>query len=131
MSMANRLKKAREQAGYKTATDAIEKLKLISSTYRAHENGQNNFNIAAAEKYAKAFGVSAAWLLIGVETEENTKKKTNKLSKYDNLTIKEIAERVYALSLLLRDDAESQKLVDNLQEIAEAYKNKVVIISGK
>ena len=64
-SMASRLKQARKDAGFKTATAAIDMLMLNPSTYRAHENGQNNFNVAAAEKYAHAYGVTAAWLLIG------------------------------------------------------------------
>ncbi len=35
------------------------------STYAAHENGQNGFPVDIAERYAKAFKVSAAWLLSG------------------------------------------------------------------
>jgi len=33
------------------------------STYAAHENGQNQYSVDVAEKYARAFKVTAAWLL--------------------------------------------------------------------
>lgn len=35
------------------------------STYRAHENGQNDFGVEEAERYAKFYRISAAWLLTG------------------------------------------------------------------
>jgi hypothetical protein len=43
MSTLNeRLRRARQKAGYNTATQAIDFFGWKSSTYRAHENGQNN-----------------------------------------------------------------------------------------
>jgi hypothetical protein len=35
------------------------------STYIAHENGQNQFDAAQAQEYAKAFKNEAEWLLLG------------------------------------------------------------------
>lgn len=63
--MHSRLRKARIDAGYATATAAIAHFGWKSSTYRAHENGQNYFDGDAAKIYALAFGTSPAWLLVG------------------------------------------------------------------
>lgn len=61
--MGERLRKARIKAGYKYASAAAKALGVTESTYRAHENGQNEFGIDEAEIYAKRFNVSALWLL--------------------------------------------------------------------
>jgi hypothetical protein len=63
MTMNDRLRKAREGAGYKTATDAIDHFGWKSSTYRAHENGQNNFRFPCISLHTKGYDVSAsaAW----------------------------------------------------------------------
>jgi phage repressor protein C with HTH and peptisase S24 domain len=63
--MAERLRAAREAAGYEKPVDAATAFGWKRSTYFAHENGQNGFKAAAAKKYAQAFRVSAAWLLTG------------------------------------------------------------------
>ena len=65
ITMNDRLKAAREAAGLRSATAAIEAFDWPSSTYRAHENGQNNFKVEQAKIYAAAYNVSAAWLLTG------------------------------------------------------------------
>ncbi|AYG66777.1 MULTISPECIES: LexA family transcriptional regulator [unclassified Rhizobium] len=64
-SMGERLKAAREAANYPSATKAAEALGVSLSTYRAHENGQNEFNAEIANRYAKKFGTSAGYLLTG------------------------------------------------------------------
>lgn len=63
--MHDRLKKARIAAGFRTATAAIEHFGWKGSTYRAHENGQNQFKANDALRYGQAFEVSAGWLLTG------------------------------------------------------------------
>ncbi len=63
--MSARLKYARRSAGYRTAREAIEKFGWKASTYRAHENGQNQFRADEAKLYAAAYEVSAGWLLTG------------------------------------------------------------------
>lgn len=73
-TMAGRLKLARQQAGFKTATAAIDHFLWNPSSYRAHENGQNNYKIKDAQKYAEAYGVLAVWLLIGEETSQKKAK---------------------------------------------------------
>lgn len=62
--MGARLREAR-RAKFKSAAKAAAVLGLKSSTYAAHENGQNEFGPDAARFYGKRFGVSAAWLLTG------------------------------------------------------------------
>lgn len=64
-SMGDRLRKSRVAAGFPSATKAAEAIGAGISTYRAHENGQNNFSPEEAERYAKRFGVTAAFLLTG------------------------------------------------------------------
>lgn len=59
---AERLKAAREKR-FETAADAARAYGWNEVTYRAHESGTRNFPMAAARKYAQAFGVSASHLL--------------------------------------------------------------------
>lgn len=60
-----RLQIARERAGYASATDAARAFGWNENTYRSHENGARGLKGSIAERYAKAFRVSAAWLLTG------------------------------------------------------------------
>ena len=61
-----RLRQAREMAGFKSATEAAKRFHWPSSTYSSHENGQTDpVPQRAAAKYARAFKVSVAWLLTG------------------------------------------------------------------
>ena len=64
-SMHERLRRARLLAGFDTARAAIERFGWKASTYRAHENGQNNFRANDAGIYARAYRVSSSWLLFG------------------------------------------------------------------
>jgi phage repressor protein C with HTH and peptisase S24 domain len=61
-SMGDRLRQARQRK-YDSAQKAAEALGVRASTYRAHENGQNEFSPDEAKFYARKFGVTAAWLL--------------------------------------------------------------------
>lgn len=71
-TMSDRLRLARENAGFNSARSAALAIGVNPSTYGAHENGQNNFKTKDAEFYAAAFKVSAAWLLTGeAVTEED------------------------------------------------------------
>jgi SOS-response transcriptional repressor LexA len=60
-----RLKQARVQAGYETATDAARALGVSIPTYTSHENGIRGFPASRAEQYARRFKVSLEWLLTG------------------------------------------------------------------
>lgn len=106
-TMNQRLKHARLQAGFKTATAAIEHCGWNSSTYRAHENGQNNYKIKDAKIYADAYGVSPVWLLVGENDAEQKKIKAR--HKHN------CSETIYAAALLLRDDPQNLQLLKKIQ----------------
>lgn len=66
MSTASeRLKSARETAGFETASAAATRYGWAQPTYLAHENGSRGYPKAKAEVYAKAFRVNIAWLISG------------------------------------------------------------------
>lgn len=60
---ANRLKAAREKAGFSSAADAARAFGWTESAYRHHENGTRGFGADAAKKYGRAFKVKPGWLL--------------------------------------------------------------------
>lgn len=60
---AQRLRWARERAGYGTAADAVKAFGWTASTYYGHENGDRIFKTEAAKRYAQAFNVPWLWLL--------------------------------------------------------------------
>lgn len=70
MEKNERLRAAREQAGYKYASDAAKALTVHPSTYRAHENGQNDFDLEEATFYAKKFNVDPLWIMTGKAISE-------------------------------------------------------------
>lgn len=63
--MHERLKIARERAGFTSAAEVARKFGWTETTYRAHENGQRNIPRERAPVYARAFRVSPEWLLFG------------------------------------------------------------------
>lgn len=65
MSASERLKIARERAGYATAADAALALDISRFTYAQHENGTRGFKKDSADQYARKFKVSVEWLLYG------------------------------------------------------------------
>lgn len=59
-----RLKEARERAGFRSPTDAARAFSYLNqNTIISHENGNRPISKRSAEKYARAFGVSPGWLL--------------------------------------------------------------------
>jgi len=64
---AERLKEAREAAGYQNPTDAARAFGWKPSTYLGHENGSRGLRAEAAQRYAKAFSVNWLWLVGGGE----------------------------------------------------------------
>lgn len=64
-TLNERLRTARERAGYETISNAAKAFGWTYSTYAGHENGHRGTKPADIEKYAKAFGVTAQWLLSG------------------------------------------------------------------
>ncbi len=70
----DRLRQARIAAGFDSPTEAArahERL-LNQNTLISNENGNREISRKAAEKYAKAFGVEAGWILYGESREEKT-----------------------------------------------------------
>jgi len=68
-----RLQIARQRAGFESATEAARAFGWNENTYRSHENGERGLRLTVAERYAKAFDISAAWLLTGENDEEGQK----------------------------------------------------------
>lgn len=62
---AERLRQARIAAGFDTARAAARRHGWSVDTYGSHENGTRGLRNAAALRYARAFKVSAGWLLTG------------------------------------------------------------------
>jgi SOS-response transcriptional repressor LexA len=61
--MSERLREARKRAGYETAEAACQAFGWKPAGYRHHEAGLRKFDPEAAKRYARAFKVSAAWLM--------------------------------------------------------------------
>ena len=64
--MHDRLREARELAGYESASVAADRLGVPKPTYIGHENGHRGFDVDAAIRYANAFKVNLLWLLRGI-----------------------------------------------------------------
>lgn len=62
---ADRLKAARQKAGYETAKSAAEAMGATVSTYIQHESGVRGYPAKTAARYAKFFRVAPEWLLYG------------------------------------------------------------------
>ena len=60
-----RLRRAREQAGFARASDAARAMGIEEPTYLGHENGSRGLS-RAAPRYARFFGVSLDWLIDGL-----------------------------------------------------------------
>jgi SOS-response transcriptional repressor LexA len=63
--LAERLKKARKDAGYRSASAAAEALGISYPTYATHENGTRTPKARDLYLYAKRFKVAQSWLLDG------------------------------------------------------------------
>ena len=65
MDLHERLRKAREHAGFGSATEASEALGVKYATYAGHENGSSGFRAPSGELYARRYGVRFEWLMSG------------------------------------------------------------------
>lgn len=66
-----RLKEARERAGFSGQTEVAKELNISVNTYKAHEQGRNDFGTSAARAYARLFNVSLQWLYLGAGRPED------------------------------------------------------------
>jgi len=64
-TVASRLKWARREAGFDTATAAARAHRFTVSTYLGHENGNRAPSRGTAKRYGRAFNVRWDWLLEG------------------------------------------------------------------
>lgn len=62
---ADRLRKARKAANFKSASEAARSLGVSPPTYIHHENGTRDFDQQAAELYARRYHVTVSWLMLG------------------------------------------------------------------
>jgi SOS-response transcriptional repressor LexA len=67
---AERLRAAREKAGYGSAADAARAFGWKEAAYRHHENGTRTFGPDAASRYGRAFKIKPGWLL-GLENVDS------------------------------------------------------------
>ena len=116
--MNARLKQARLEAGFSSATAAIETCGWNSSKYRAHENGQNSYKVEDAKMYAKAYGVSSAWLLVG---EDKSGVASQKRANDMNCSKASCPDTIYAIAVLLHSDPENSSLINKLSQCVEGY----------
>lgn len=118
--MHERLKEARLNAGYRTATAAIGAFGWSSSTYRAHENGQNGFKVDDAKQYGEAYGVNPSWLLLGEGDAKSSakKQKTNKGHKHN------CGEHIFAAAMLLKDDPTNLDLIEKIEDCCASLRSK-------
>jgi transcriptional regulator with XRE-family HTH domain len=64
----DRLKKAREARGYRSASDASMALGVREAAYRHHENGTRGITTERARAYATFFRVPFEWLVAGPQS---------------------------------------------------------------
>lgn len=72
---AERLKQARELAGFGTAREAADRFGWNYNTYAANENGNAPFSFNKAKTYARSFGVRPEWLYDGSGTIKPTRRR--------------------------------------------------------
>jgi len=72
MEPYERLRQARQTAGFDTAAEAARHFGWGQSSYIGHENGTRGIRPRVANQYAAAFGVSLGWLLTGEGTPDPT-----------------------------------------------------------
>lgn len=65
MDLHERLKAAREHAGFESAAVAAEAVGVAYPTYAGHENGSSGFRSDKGELYARKFKVRFEWLMRG------------------------------------------------------------------
>ena len=98
-----RLKKARADAGFKTAIKFCDKFQIPISTYNMHETGRRKLRPSTAEKYADLLGIDVLWLLTGKlpsYQENRSVPNTNRTHKINNQSLEEIPVLHHASPLL-------------------------------
>ena len=120
-TMNERLKEARKKAGYRTATAAIDAFGWSSSTYRAHENGQNGFKVDEAKLYGEAYRVSPSWLLLGEGDAIPSPKERKGMKAHKH----NCGEHIFAAAMLLKDDPSNLDLIHKIEDCCASLRLKV------
>lgn len=93
----DRLRSARERAGFESAAEASRSFGWPESRYRHHENGTRGIPLKHAEAYGRAFKVSPAWI-VGFKTDQNLstreKLQSSLLTLDEILSVKDIDEAI-------------------------------------
>ncbi|HRE32588.1 MAG TPA: S24 family peptidase [Candidatus Berkiella sp.] len=64
--ICERLKRARQEAGYSTAKSFSERNNVKISTYALHEAGTRSMSFEIIEHYSQLLDINASWLLTGI-----------------------------------------------------------------
>ncbi|WP_420719813.1 helix-turn-helix domain-containing protein [Thalassovita sp.] len=67
MDISNRLRQARIDAGFRSASEASNRFGWTAPTYSAHENGSRAPKPKDIEKYATAFRADPCFITFGIE----------------------------------------------------------------
>lgn len=129
--LAERLKEARKNAGYHSASAAAEALGVKYPTYATHENGTRIPKAIELALYAKRFHVSQAFLLDGRESLSNQSAPLQRLQKS---TLHIDPDILYDVMLRINQELVKQKKKMNASErsfaIALGYEEKHRKING-
>lgn len=100
LEVANRLREARINAGYKTITAFTTAHDIPFNSYRNHEKGLRSISIEQAQDYSKLLKVHPAWLMTGEDYNHVVHKE--QLSESDiEEAAKQLAKESYGMDLLL------------------------------
>lgn len=81
---AKRLELARKRSGYASAEAASEANGWTVSTVKSHESGRNSYTSMAID-YARAYGVTAGWLMFGENPPEWLNERSLQPIRVDSL----------------------------------------------
>ncbi|UNZ50606.1 helix-turn-helix domain-containing protein [Agrobacterium tumefaciens] len=141
---ADRLRKARLNAGFTNASAAARSLGVSPSTYIHHENGTRDFGEDAAALYSRRYHVTLSWLLLGegematpeqvaeheeevrqtMYTDEEIKAESAKVPQERREEIREYHQRQQE-----KDALETLRPLEIVPEISAAFKKEDTIIS--
>lgn len=109
MEISERLKDARQKAGFRSAAEAAERFGWVSSTYASHENGTRGVKPDDVKKYALAFRSDPGYLLFGTE------RSTSKVADVPEEVLREIL--VFVLSHDGIKNASAKEISDLVLEL--------------
>ena len=114
----DRLKQIRVNAGFETSADATRSHGWNENTYRSHENGERGIKPQVAKKYARAYRISASWLLTGEDGKPEPKISRPAMPSSDRTRLLPIIETAIACAIERTQEgtALSQEAKDHLRD---------------